>query len=351
MNIMKVRCPECGEIVTADIDKAAAICEICGAPFVTQDALKAIQQLAGRSREATHPKVEEYLSSAKRAFDNGLYDNARMYYRKAAEYDPNSWEAIFYKALVEYKVVISNRASNSVNYYNLDAYLNDINHKANDISNTINTIFSMISEDAFLRTSEEIYESLLPYFYGDTRTKSYLLSYNSRIVQDVLFYQVYSLTSAKLFLKLGNIIEKSGLKSKEAEKAMLKYWAKGIDVMKNCYEDKEVDIYKLWANGSKAKENIMLTKKLYNDYVSKIKKYDSSYSVPPLDIERGNQNFISSMKYWIIVAGLFIGLPVYNWGTAGGFTKFLLGVLLFFAIPGCTFWLLYVLGCYISRKI
>lgn len=355
MNIMKVRCPECGEIVSADIDKAAAICEICGAPFVTKDAIKAIQEYEGKSRGATHPKVEEYLTSAKRALDNGLYDNAKMYYWKAAEYAPDNWEATFYKAFVEYIIIINNRASNSVNYYNTDAYLNDINKKANDVYNAIKVVVEILKSNnavAIGISLEEIYERLLPYFHDNKSIKWYIASRNfNNSIKINIFYHDYCLVSSKMFLYLGNVLEEMQNRDKESQKAMLKYWETGVEILKDSYGNPLVDLFDIWDSNSVAKKHIKLTQDFYDKAVTRIKKYDKSYTAPELGIDKTSSKFTSHMIYWSIVSGIFVVAPLYNWKTSSGFTAFFLGVVLFISIPSCTLWLLFILYRYISRKI
>lgn len=354
MNIMKVRCPECGEVVSADIDKAAAICEICGAPFVTKDAIKAIQQYEEKSRGANHPKVEEYLTSAKRALDNGLYDNAKMYYWKAAEYAPDSWEATFYKAFVEYVIIINNRASNSVNYYNTDAYLNDINKKANDVYNAIKVVVEIIESNNVIvldSSLEEIYERLLPYFRDNNETRRYFLNRNPYNIKANTFYHDYCITSSKMFLYLGNVLEELQNRDKKCQKLMLKYWGTGIEVLKASYSDSFVDLFDAWDSNSVAKKHIKLTQDFYDKAVTRIRKYDKSYTAPELGIDKTSSKFTSHMIYWSIVSGIFVVAPLYNWKTSSGFTAFFLGVILFIAIPSCTLWLLFILYRYISRKI
>ena len=267
MNIMKVRCPECGEIVSTDIDKAAAICEICGAPFVTKDAIKAIQQYEENSRGANHPKVEEYLTSAKRALDNGLYDNAKMYYWKAAEYAPDSWEATFYKAFVEYEIIINNRASNSVNYYNTDAYLNDINKKTTEIYNAIKVAIDIVRNNPgydILGIIEEIYQRLRPEFCDNRSVRKFILNPNNQKPKTTIFYHNYCIVSAKMFLYLGNILEELKNRDRECENLMLKYWKTGIEVLKQAYEDNSVDLFDAWETNSDAQEDIKLTRDFFN---------------------------------------------------------------------------------------
>ena len=94
MKLVSAKCPSCGAKIDVDKDSDSTICEYCNSRIIVKDAIKKV------SIEIKNlPKYENYVTLAERYYSEFQYKEARTYYKKALELDPNNIEFIFHEKI------------------------------------------------------------------------------------------------------------------------------------------------------------------------------------------------------------------------------------------------------------
>ena len=110
MPFVAAKCTQCGANIEVDDSKEAGICKFCGTAFITEKAITnyntyVTNNFAGANINVTGANIENLLTLAKNAEEIGNYSEARDYYTRVLENQPNNCDALVGKGVDRKSVV------------------------------------------------------------------------------------------------------------------------------------------------------------------------------------------------------------------------------------------------------
>lgn len=104
MPLVPAKCTQCGANIEVDDTKEAGICRFCGTAFITEKAITnyntyVTNNFAGANINIMGANIDNLLILAKNAEEIGNYSEARDYYTKVLENQPNNCDALIGKGV------------------------------------------------------------------------------------------------------------------------------------------------------------------------------------------------------------------------------------------------------------
>lgn len=104
MPLVAAKCTQCGANIEVDDSKEAGICKYCGTAFITEKAITnyntyVTNNFAGANINVMGANIENLLTLAKNAEETGNYSEARDYYTRVLENQPNNCDALVGKGV------------------------------------------------------------------------------------------------------------------------------------------------------------------------------------------------------------------------------------------------------------
>lgn len=104
MPLVPAKCPQCGGNIEVDNSNEAGICKFCGTPFITEKAINnyntyITNNFAGATINVAGANVDNLLVLAKNAEEVNNYDDAKNYYSRILEIQPNNCDALIGKGI------------------------------------------------------------------------------------------------------------------------------------------------------------------------------------------------------------------------------------------------------------
>lgn len=104
MGLVAAKCVQCGANIEVDDSKEAGVCKYCGTAFITEKAIMnyntyVTNNFAGANINVMGANIENLLILAKNAEETGDYSEARDYYTRVLENQPNNCDALVGKGV------------------------------------------------------------------------------------------------------------------------------------------------------------------------------------------------------------------------------------------------------------
>ncbi len=104
MGLVAAKCTQCGANIEVDDTKEAGICKSCGTAFITEKAITnynnyVTNNFAGANINVVGANIDNLFILAKNAEEIGNYAEARDYYTRVLEIQPNNCEALIGKGV------------------------------------------------------------------------------------------------------------------------------------------------------------------------------------------------------------------------------------------------------------
>ena len=287
--MQKIKCELCGSNQLLKQD-GFFICEYCRTKYSVEDAKKmlieGVVEVTGTVKMDSSEKLKNLYQIARRAKNDNNAESAAKHYEMILVEDPNSWEAVFY----------------TVYYKAFQCSITEIQSAAISVSNCIHSVFELIknnvSEEAKQEEAIEEVTSCVIYISDIflNSAKNYFNELDSEIKHD--FTQQFianAAASVNTIYYLGDSLDVFFNDKKFACELMISAWKSGI-VSHLTMLDTSLVGFHIDKNNE---ENVIMT------YVDKIKKYDSSYQSPNVNI-KSNIGYIIMYVVAIIIFVLWI---------------------------------------------
>lgn len=252
----RLTCEMCG---SSDLVKQDGmfVCQFCGTKYSIEEARKMMVDVSGSTVKVdTSAELANLYQIARRAKDDNNGENAAKYYDMILVKDPTSWEATFY--VVYFKA--------------MECKIAQIRSAGNSVANCVDTVLKLIQEHVSSPSEREKAYSEVAMRVLDVATMLFNGAKNhydnidgqirSRYLQEWVNNAIAAMNCAYL---LGNNMDVLFPDDPKAKKLAVRAWKQGV-------------AWHQFLMGNLA--NKEANRSIINDYITKIKKYEPSYSAP-----------------------------------------------------------------------
>ena len=264
MALIPAKCTQCGANIHVDDTKEAGICESCGTAFITEKVINNYQTnitnnnvFYGATVTVAGPNLDNLYQTARRFRRNSNVSEASKYYNMILTEDPSSWEAYFY--CTYYKAA--------------EAHKHEVQEAAQSIVICLDTVLDMIDErertdDAKVAALKDIAAScvsLTNSFHNFVLNPEGMNVSIAEMPSHLKAVAMTCLHLATISYMVGDKIEQRfpNLFSQVTD-VCVKAWKQGVEIHQDC---------------NKQLPNKAQGQQIINEYVMKIKRFDSTYNV------------------------------------------------------------------------
>lgn len=334
MNAVYVKCPECGLIFQADMDREAVVCKTCGTPFVTQKAIVTVKEAESKNQIETPAKYQEHIMQARKEVNVGAYEEAYLNYRLASKEGYKNWEVVFNLAFLECAIFFQkmNIDKAQKDLVNILAYRFDQLSKSSEL---VVDLLKNEDEEEVKEILNDIYEKLNycsflnQNIYSLTELDSYDLYGVDLWLARGNYFLLYNLNS-NLFFHWGNAIE-SAFDNSEVKSSSIQYFKTGLELISKCFKQDNIDYYASYkkSNVFAIVDNMEDNFKVVVQHLSK--EYGVLSSERDLCVTPDNYKMGSALKIYfllLVIVFSYFCYHIYPTGSGG----FLVGISWFLTI-------------------
>jgi hypothetical protein len=261
----QLTCEMCGSAHLIKQD-GAFVCQECGCQYSVEEAKKlmneGVVEVQGTVKVDTSDEIANLYMVARRAKDSNNRESAARYYDMILIKDPNSWEATFY----------------TVYFQAASCKIAEIQSAAISVTNNISTVLNLIKDTlpnkeeqkkAYVEVANKVIEISQLFFneakkhYKDDTSDGSWASSDS---------WTYAYSAVQCICELGDLLDEMYGSDTEANNRSVFAWKQAIIWLQYFQDNIPMFVY-----GNEIKR---MKETTVPYYVSQIRKYDSSYTIP-----------------------------------------------------------------------